>query len=133
MKSANYFATFILAAADCPAAAGLKPQKPGAIAREQFLLLRESPSFWTSDDLLFEVHARRAGVVPVERMAARAAFFVKPKACLRAPPLVKSFGWGLHHDDKGRVAAYVVESEDYRRLAALPSLKIAPGMRNRRV
>ncbi|WP_298711512.1 DUF6157 family protein [Micrococcus sp. 2A] len=34
----------------------------------------------------------------------REAFFAKSQACLRASPLGKRHGWGLHHDAEGRVA-----------------------------
>lgn len=51
------------------------------------------------------------------------------QACLRASPLVKQFGWGLHHDEAGRVAAYGVETEEYRKLATRADLKIVTGMR----
>jgi hypothetical protein len=45
---------------------------------------------------------------------------------------VKQYGWGLHHDKDGRVAAYGVETEEYRAFLSNSGLKIVPGMRNRR-
>ena len=86
----------------------------------------------TSDDLLFEVHALRQGIAAKDRKPAREAFFAKPQACLRASPLVKQFGWGLHHDADAKVAAYGVDSEAYRELSARADLKIVAGMRSKR-
>ncbi len=83
----------------------------------------------TSDDLLFETARRR---VKDGEEPARETFFAKPQACLRASPLTKRYGWGVHHDDEGRIAIYGVESEEYGRLAASGELTVTPAMRNRR-
>lgn len=128
----NYRDTFITVAADCPAAQGEPPSKPDTIAGLHYALLRAQPYGLTSDDLLFEVHARRNGIGEPDRARAREAFFAKPQACLRASPLVKRHGFGLHHDGEGRVAAYGVETAEYRRLASDASLKAVPGMRSHR-
>ena len=132
MKTTNYSDTFIAVAADCPAARGQTPAKPGTIAALQLELLQANPYALTSDDLLFEVHARRTGIDDSDRAAARAAYFARPQACLRASPLVKAHGWGLHHDAGGRVAAFGVETDAYRELAQRADLKQVAGMRSRR-
>lgn len=132
MKSTNYFNTFITVAGDCPVAAGTAPAGEMSVASLQYRLLRKKPYTRTSDELIFEVYALRNGVVEADREAARTAIFSKPQACLRASPLVKRFGWGLHHDEAGRVAVYGVETDAYRKLAARDDLKLVPGMRNRR-
>ncbi len=132
MKSANYFNTFIAVAGDCAATAGREPDGQTSVASLQHRLLRKQPYTLTSDELLFEVYAVRNGVADADREKARTTFFSKPQACLRASPLVKQFGWGLHHDGAGRVAAYGVETEEYRKLAARADLKIVSGMRNRK-
>lgn len=80
----------------------------------------------TSDDLLHAAHLARGGGKD------RATFFAKPQACLRASPLVKQFGWGVHHDGEGRIALVAMESEDYARLLADPAVKKTPGMRRSR-
>jgi hypothetical protein len=87
----NYVDSFIAVALDCRAARGSEP-RPGTIAAQQLELLRSAPYARTSDDLLFEVHARRSGIGAVDRHAERTSFFVKPRACLRASPLVKQHG-----------------------------------------
>ncbi|PWC33960.1 DUF6157 family protein [Azospirillum sp. TSO35-2] len=130
--STNYRNTFIIVSADSRAEAGTTPTKPGTVASLQLALLLERPYAFTSDDLLFEVHALRNQIPQDARAEARAVFFAKPQACLRASPLVKSHGWGLHHDDAGKVAAYGVETDAYCALCERPDLTIVPGMRSRR-
>jgi hypothetical protein len=130
--TSNYRDTFITVAADCPADRGLVPPREGSIAGLQHALLTADPYRWTSDDLLFEVHARRHALPAHARDAERAAFDAKPRACLRASPLVKQFGWGLHHDANARVAAYAVDDPRYRELAAETGLRVVAGMRTRR-
>ncbi|MBO9642233.1 MAG: hypothetical protein J7603_03835 [Pseudacidovorax sp.] len=128
----NYIETFIAVSPDCTASRGEVPSKAGSIAQLQHQLLTAQPYHFTSDDLLFEVHAIRHAVAPEDRAQARAAFFSKPQACLRASPLVKQFGWGLHHDAESKVAAYDVATEAYRELITRKNLKIVAGMRNHR-
>lgn len=130
--STNYVNTFITAAADCKAKAGTVPSKAGTIGALQLSLLLERPYGLTSDELLLEVHMIRNGIPSADREAARERLFAKPQACLRASPLVKSYGWGLHHDGAGRVAAHAVESDAYRDLSSCPDLTVVAGMRNSR-
>lgn len=130
--STNYINTFITAAADGKAKAGIVPSKAGTVGALQLSLLLGRPYVLTSDDLLLEVYMIRNGIPPEEREAARDRLFAKPQACLRASPLVKQYGWGLHHDGAGRVAAYGVESDAYRDLSSRPDLAVVAGMRNSR-
>lgn len=128
----NYTEAFITVSPDSTATAGTTPTKAGSIAQIQHELLTRQPYHYTSDDLLFEVHALRQGIAAKDRKPAREAFFAKPQACLRASPLVKQFGWGLHHDADAKVAAYGVDSEAYRELSVSADLKIVAGMRSKR-
>ena len=130
--SMNYFWTFITVSPDSKAVSGIVPSKAGSIASLQHALLLEQPYAFTSDELLFEVHVRRNGITRTDRDHERPLFFARSHACLRASPLVKQFGWGLHHDEEGKVAAYGVGTDRYRELAIRPDLKIVPGMRSRR-
>ncbi|MDH7796284.1 MULTISPECIES: DUF6157 family protein [unclassified Beijerinckia] len=132
MKSTNYLSTFIVISPDSAATQGTVPEKAGSIAAIQHRLLKDKPYGLTSDDVLFLTHAERAQIPKSDWKAARAEFFAKPKACLRCSPLVKQFGWGLHHDEKGRVALYGVETQPYRQLAKKADLKIVNGMRSSR-
>jgi Family of unknown function (DUF6157) len=130
--STNYLRTFITVSPDSKAVSGIVPSKAGGIASLQHALLLEQPYAFTSDELLFEVHIRRNGIAKTDRDHERALFFARSHACLRASPLVKQFGWGLHHDEVGKIAAYGVNTDAYRELVTRPDLKIVSGMRSRR-
>lgn len=135
MVTTNYRNTLIQLADDSPTAVATEPPARGAsptVARLQWELLAERPYAYTSDDLLFEVHAIRNAIPDAEREAARAAFFSRSQACLRASPLPKKFGWGLHHDAEERVALVPADSEDYRRLSDDPEVTTRKAMRSRR-
>ena len=84
----NYRNTFIAVSPDTAAQRGEEPRDPDSIAGITYALLRAHPYALTSDDLLFEIHARRRGVPDGDRARGRAAFFARPQACLRASPLV---------------------------------------------
>lgn len=62
----------------------------------------------------------------------RREYFSRPRACLRASPLAKSFGWGLHFDADGRITLHAVESEEYARLRSDPALTQLRAMRTSR-
>jgi len=126
MKTTNYRDTLITASSDSPVTAGTIPEKPGTVAEVQHALLVDKPYTMTSDDLLHAAHLARGGDKD------RTGFFAKPQACLRTSPLVKQFGWGIHHDGEGRIAMVGMESADYARLLADPAVKKAPGMRRAR-
>lgn len=130
MHTTNSPATFITIAPDSVATTGIVPSKPDSIAGRHYAFLHDKPYEMTSDDLLFAVHADRANLpVTAEN---RAAFFANPKACLRASPLPKQFGWGIHHDGQGRIAIYAVGTDDYARLSSDDHVKVTPAMRTKR-
>ena len=126
MHTTNYRDTLITASSDTPVTVGTIPEKPGTVAGAQHALLADRPYALTSDDLLHATHVARGGDKD------RGTFFAKPQACLRASPLVKQFGWGIHHDGQGRIALVAMESDDYARLVADPAVKKTPGMRRSR-
>ena len=120
MEKVDYVDTFIAVAEDCPAEAGTEPPltaKP-SVAALSYALLAGRPYELTSADVLFTVYADRNGVPEPERPAARQAFFAKDQACLRASPLGKRYGWGLHADAEGRLALVARESPEYAEFAA---------------
>ena len=88
------------------------------MARLQYEMLADAPYRFTSDEVVFGVHAARAGVPAADMDAARAAFFSKGQPCLRSSPLAKAYGWGFHFDELGRVALVASGSKQYRALAA---------------
>jgi hypothetical protein len=133
MNTTNYINTFITVAPDCPAKIGEVPPNPLSIAGLEYALLQERPYSLTSDDLQFAVHARRNRITGEADLArARAAFLAKPRACLRASPLAKRYGWGFHHDESGKVAIYAVDSGEYQRLASSKKLKVIAAVRSSR-
>ncbi|WP_447726665.1 DUF6157 family protein [Sphingomonas koreensis] len=126
MKTTNYRDTLITASPDTPVTASVIPEKPDSVAGAQYALLAGQSYALTSDDLLHAAHLARGGDKD------RTTFFAKPQACLRVSPLVKQFGWGIHHDGEGRIALVGMESDAYAQLVADPAVKKAPGMRRSR-
>jgi hypothetical protein len=115
---------------DSAATGGIIPPKPDSIAGRHYALLVAAPYTMTSDDLLFAVHAAKNDLAVTDE--ARAAFFVQPKACLRASPLPKQFGWGVHHDAATRIALHAVGSTEYARLLNDAAVKKVAAMRSKR-
>lgn len=138
MSTTNETGAFVRVAPDCPATvAQIPPQRATAptVAQLQYEILIDAPYRYTSDDVLFLVHAARAGFDlddVEETAAARAEFFGTPQACFRASPLTKRYGWGLHHDDQSRLALVPLGSDRYAELAADAELKQLEAMRSRR-
>ncbi len=135
MGTTNYANAFIQVAEDCPVAEAERPPatpKGPTVAALQYELIAQHPYELTSDDVLFEVHAIRQGIAAETREEAREAFFAKDQACLRASPLGKRYGWGIHHDAQGRVALVPLGSGEYRTLAADETVRQLRAMRSRR-
>ncbi len=135
-------ATFITVAADCPATQATVPQPKGGretVASLQYALLAGEPYRYTQPEILFETYLRRTDLSAAERIRHREelwdAFFSKSMACLRASPLPKTYGWGLHFDAEGKGALVARESKEYARLAESKKnggLKVVAAMRNQR-
>lgn len=136
----NYYETLILVAADCPVNQGTEPANTRprpTIAEIEYELLSRRPYHWTQEEFLFEVHLRRGGITPrskAQREVLKNEFYEKSRACLRASPLPKRFGWGLHFDHQGRIALQAMEGNEYRSLATggRADVKLLPAMRNKR-
>jgi hypothetical protein len=132
MHTTNYRDTFIHVSPDCPVDHAIVPSRPGTIASLQYERIKAAPYTLTSDDLIFGIFADRSSVPDREREAARAAYFSKGQPCLRSSPLVKTFGWGVHHDSEGRIAIYGLGEENYALLAEREDLDQIDGMRSSR-
>lgn len=135
MGTTNYLSTFIQVAEDCPALTSEEPPVGGkapTVASLQYELIAQRPYELTSDDVLFRVHAIRQAIPEEAQEEARRAFFAKSQACLRASPLGKRYGWGIHHDAEGRVALVPLGSERYEALASDPEIAQTRAMRSRR-
>jgi hypothetical protein len=134
MTTTNYYNTFIEIAEDCPISAAEVPPVKGenlSVANLQFDMIMANPYTYTSDEVIFTIHARRNGI-DSNLEQERAAFFSKGQACLRASPLTKRYGWGVHHDAEGKVALYPAESAEYQQFSASEELKHTKGMRSKR-
>jgi len=134
MHSTNYSNTFISVADDCAAERGeVPPERPRpTIARMQYEKIAGHPYRYTSDEVIFDVHARKNGVSADAMDAEHLRFFAEGRACLRASPLVKRYGWGIHHDEDSRVALYSRDSTEDRSLSTDRSLKQVKAMRSSR-
>lgn len=130
MHTTNQTDMLTRVSSDCARMEGTVPTRAGTVAALQYELISRAPYGLTSDDILWTVERLRRGIQDTPE--ARADFFSRPRACLRASPLVKSFGWGLHHDSQSRVALVGRESERYRELDADPAVAKANGMRSKR-
>jgi hypothetical protein len=135
MHSTNYEEAFIAIADDSVAELGIAPPEKSdnpSVASRTWRMIAENPYAYTSDDVIFAVWADRQGIPDSERADAREEFFTKGRACLRASDLGKKYGWGIHHDERGRVALYGVESDEYRDFAGSSSVKVVKAMRSSR-
>ena len=135
----NYTSTFIEVAEDCPTDHALEPGSGASassdavptIAALHYRMIAEHPFEHTSDDVVFATWALRRGLDPADAEA-RAVFFAKGQACLRASPLGKRYGWGVLSDAEGRVALVPRDSEEYALLAVDPELGHTRAMRSKR-
>jgi hypothetical protein len=133
--------TFVRVAPDCPAKTAEVPAPRGGlptVAVIQHELLTAKPYALTIEDLIFETHIRRLGLskgkAKARGAAIRAELFAKSHPCMRASPLTKRYGWGVHHDAAGRMALYGVGSAEYRRFAAgeVAGVEVVVAMRSKR-
>lgn len=132
-----YVDVFIRVAPDTRATAASVPAVRGSaptLARLHYELLRE-PYRLTEEELHFQVYCRKHGIAATEAKRRRSALwplvFAKPLPCLRASPLPKTHGWGVHYDDRGRIALVPMESAEYRRLSG-STLRQLEALRTRR-
>jgi hypothetical protein len=135
LHTTNYQSTFIEVAEDCPVSVAEPPPDKGekkTVAAMQFELLARAPYRYTSDDVVFSVHADRASIPDSQQAEAREQFFSKGQACLRSSPLAKRYGWGFHFDEEGRVALVPGGSDEYERLASDPGVHHVKAMRSKR-
>jgi hypothetical protein len=134
MHTTNYENAFIEVAEDCPVqSAEIPPQKGDAktVANFQFEMIAENPYQYTSDEVIFKGFAFKNNLTS-NLDQERELFFSKGQACLRASPLPKRYGWGVHHDAAGKVAIYPMESEEYQTFIQDSGVKKYKAMRSKR-
>lgn len=119
--------TLVTVAPDTRAvAAAAPPTGRGTVAERQYAMLHGHDYELTSDDVTYAVHRDRGGD------GDREAFFAVGRGCMRTSPLAKSYGWGIHSDDAGRLALVAVDSPRYAQLMADDAVTKTPAMRSSR-
>lgn len=132
MHTTNYQDFFISVAPDSSAKTGIAPKESTA-AGKVLLAVREEPYEHLSDDLIFGMFCEKHGVEPTAQE--KADYFSRGRACFRANALGKRYGWGLHYDSQGHIAAYAVDSPEYAAFeekVRSGELKGKPAMRSKR-
>jgi hypothetical protein len=135
MHTTNYINTFIAIAEDSPAIQGEVPPTKGdtrSVANIQYEMISKHPYKYTSDDVLFQVYAERNDLTKSEYAKAREQFFSKGQPCLRASPLTKRYGWGVHADKDGKVALVGCETNAYKKFLNDKNLKVVKAMKSKR-
>lgn len=131
----HYTSTLIAVADDRRAKTAIVPEaragKP-TVATLQYAMLSEHPYEFTQEDVLFEVWWQRTSPKAANKRNARKEFFARDQACLRTSPLAKTYGWGLHFDERGCVALLAVESQAYRDALAAEGVTVVKAMRSAR-
>lgn len=130
----NYIDTFIEVADDTKASTGTKPPSKDTktVAEMQYALVARNPYKYTSDDVLFRVFAERNDISKEEQKAAREQFFSKGQACLRASPLTKTYGFGVHNNSEGKIAIYGMETPEYEKFVKDGKIKKVKAMKSAR-
>ncbi|MCU9614582.1 DUF6157 family protein [Caldibacillus lycopersici] len=131
----SYKNTFITISEDSPRNTAVIPvpknEKP-TIASIEFELIKNNPYHYTQADVQFQTYVRKNKLETENLAELKDQFFSKPKACFRASPLVKSYGWGIHYDNEGKIALYAVNSEEYLALEKEAHIQKLKGMRTKR-
>ena len=135
MHTTNYINTFIQIAEDCAVVkCEVPPLKNDAksIANLHFEMIAHNPYQYNSDDVIFNVYAVKNNIAKKDFKEEREKFFSRGQACLRCSPLAKRYGWGFHHDAHGKVAAYAVDSAEYKKMSTDKNLKQVRAMRSKK-
>lgn len=133
VHTTNYTDTFIEVAEDSTVSGSEVPPVKGdkkTIANMQFDLISRHPYQFTSDDILFKIFAEKKDLTESELEEARKEFFSKGQACLRASPLPKKYGWGIHHDHEAKVAVYGLGTDEYEKFRNDQNIATVKAMRS---
>ncbi len=132
IHTTNFFDTFIIVAEDTKVNCGTKPpaKDKKTVAEMQYEMIAKNPYKYTSDDILFQVFADRNELTKAEYQQAREQFFSKGQPCFRASPLTKTYGFGIHSDNNGRVALYGMETDEYQKFLADSNVKKVKAMKS---
>jgi hypothetical protein len=117
MHSTNYFDAFIEVAEDTKTTVGTVPPLKGdkkSIANYEYEMISKNPYKHTSDDIFFTVYAVRNNISKSDLQKERDLYFTKGRPCFRASPLTKTYGWGIHSNEDGKVALFGMETKEYK-------------------
>lgn len=95
-------------------------------------LINNNPYKFTQEDVQFKTYLIKNQMEAENAAELREQFFSKSKACFRASPLVKNYGWGIHYNNQGKIAIYDVNSEKYNQLLKQDDITKLKGMRSKR-
>ncbi|MDM5286429.1 DUF6157 family protein [Peribacillus frigoritolerans] len=109
----------------------IKNEKP-TIAYIEHDLINNNPYKFTQEDVQFKTYLIKNQMEAENAAQLREQFFSKSKACFRASPLVKNYGWGIHYNNQGKIAIYDVNSEMYNQLLKQDDITKLKGMRSKR-
>jgi hypothetical protein len=109
----------------------IKNEKP-TIAYIEHDLINNNPYKFTQEDVQFKTYLIKNQMEAENSAELREQFFSKSKACFRASPLVKNYGWGIHYNNQGKIAIYDVNSEMYNQLLKQDDITKLKGMRSKR-
>lgn len=131
----SYKNTFITVSEDSIATSAIIPvprrEKP-TIASIEYDLMKNNPYKYVQADVQFKTHLIKNQIESDNTDELREQFFTKSKACFRASPLVKKYGWGIHYDGEGKVAIFNVNSETYNEFLNMDNINVLKGMRSKR-
>jgi hypothetical protein len=133
IHTTNYTNTFIAIADDCPTAVSeIPPIKAEAktVANMQFDMINKHPYGFTSDEVMFQIFAERNDISKNEMKAAKELFFSKGQACMRGSALTKRYGWGIHHNEAGKMALVGSETAQYKKLSTDKKIKVVKAMKS---
>lgn len=131
----SYHNTFIRLADDCPERAGIEPPSRGGKKPVHSLhleLLRAKPYSYTHEELIAECELRREPSTGETKKEILSRLRAKPIPCLRTSALPKRYGWGIHFDEKGRIAAYPAGSAEYAKFAGDSTISQVLAVRSKR-
>lgn len=130
-----YRNTLITISEDSPITSAIVPvprnEKP-TIASIEYDLIKNNPYQFTQEDVQFQTYLIKNQLDFNNESELWEQFFSKPKACFRASPLVKKYGWGIHYDAQGKVSLFDVNSETYNHLLNKGNITKLKGMRSKR-
>lgn len=132
IHSTNYFNTFIEVAEDTKADKGIIPpsKEPKTNAEMQYDLISKKPYKFTSDDVFFLIYAEKNDLTLEEHTQAREQFFSKGQPCFRASPLTKTYGFGVHSNDEGKIAIFGMETKEYQQFIEDTKIKKLKAMKS---